>query len=553
MDDKYHLQLKKQDIISLICAIVISVSMNLYPDDIAVDVVLILRIAIGIGLHFFLLRFGFGFLDRFSKVDGKARSLGKKNVFACFVILSIVFLAPLIIYYPGVNGWDTEYQLVDLFDGTQMMHKEAWGDYYVPYTLSDHMNLFVTLLFGAFVKFGMLLGDATIGVFIYCILQALFFAYVCTYLLIKLSEWGVNRKFVTIAFLFYALLPFIWMYSINMIKDSVNAAIFVLYFLLFIGIIRGEQEIGARLFVLSLLVCLTKKTGIIIVIPSNLALAFLKWKEKHFKFKDLIISISPFLIIGVLLHRIIYPMLNVYQDGLQETIAFMFQQIARTAKYAPNSFTTQDAEIINRVIDFEKLPVIYDYHLVDSVKDTFRPTASIIEIANFIGLWVKNAFHHPLIYVRSLIGTNGGFFSPTHRINIYTIFNDWGNLGISYHPWASNARVAFYEIYEHISMFPLINILFQTYLYSWVIVCFSMWRAIREKSKRLVMAFVPAYVSVITFVLSPDVNSRYALHIIMIAPVIVCLCSSIVREKQNATQCTDEQKELCLDEEVDYA
>ena len=211
----------KCDIIILLCSCVISITTNLYPQDMTLSIQSVLQIFFGIIIHFFILKICFRFLEHItvcsidSKVDFKIK-------LRCYVLLACIFLLPLIIYYPGVNGWDTEYQLVDFFDGTQVMHRESWGGYYVPYTLSDHMNLFDTLLFGFFVKHGMLLGDATIGVFVYCVLQALFFAYVCTCLLIKLSEWGVNRKIVTISFFFYALLPFIWMYSINMIKATYN-------------------------------------------------------------------------------------------------------------------------------------------------------------------------------------------------------------------------------------------------------------------------------------------------------------------------------------------
>lgn len=521
----------RQDIVCVLCASIVSLTMNLYPDDIPVNAGVWIRIILGTVIHFYLLKFGFGFLYKTS-LQNVQLAWDKKAFQKRFIILCIIFLMPLIIYYPGVNGWDTEYQLIDLFDGTQVMHRDSWGDYYVTYTLSDHMNLFDTFLFGGFVKLGMIIGNASFGVFLYCVLQAVLFSAVCSLTIGKLMEWGANRRVVIICFLFYALSPFIWMYSINMIKDSINAALFVLYFIKYIEILRKKEKAGWGILILTLLVCLTKKTGIIIIVPSNIILTITLWKNGERRFSSFAITFTPILLISVLLQKVIYPMFDIYQDGLQEMFAFSFQQIARVVKYAPDSFSTLDGAVIDKILDYRSIAALYDYNLVDGVKDTFRPMSTSSDFMKFIELWLKQGIAYPLMYVKSLIGTNGGFFSPTHKINIYTIFNDWGNLGISVQMWASKARVAFFEFYNMLTDIPVLGVLFQIFFYSWILVCFTAWKAVKDRSKRLFLCFIPVYISVITFLLSPDVNARYALHIIMVSPIMYSIGKFSVEENK---------------------
>ena len=142
----------------------------------------------------------------------------------------------------------------------------------------------------------------------------------------------------------------------------------------------------------------------------------------------------------------------------------------------------------------------------------------------FLG-WIPSTSTNLIVveYVKSLIGTNGGFFSPTDDIGIYTTWNDWGNLGIRQPEWLSEARDAFVKLYNCISRIPIIDLSYKVYFYSWIIPCFAVWKAIKQKSVEMGIFLSPVLLVIVTLFLSPIVISRYALNIIMIAPLLICI------------------------------
>lgn len=520
---------KSADLIIFICSVIIGICEVLYPTDIQIDHIAILKIVFSILFHYFLLSVLFNGIEKI--IERNRGMVCEKTIkeSRIFIALSIIYVLPLIVFYPGINGWDTEYQLVDLFDGIQEIHRDSWGTISVSYILSDHMCLFDTFLFGSFIELGRLVGNVNHGVFLYCLPQAVFFAFVCTKIIKMLIQWGTSRNGIVISFLFFALSPFIWMYSINMLKDSINAVLFVLYFLFYVQIIRKEKTIGWKLFFLTLAVCLTKKTGIIIVVPSNIILALYLRKELSRKafFLSLCIGLSPILIISIILQKVIYPLCMIYQDGFPETVASLFQQIGRIVKYYGDSLSVNEIQKIDTVLEYNSIGNLYNYNCVDYVKDTFRIQSSLKDFVQFVTVWFVQLIKHPVEYIHSLIGTNGGFFSATHNINIYTNWNDWGNLGVIHSEWSADVRIAFAKLYEHICNGMITGIPFKTFVYTWIIPCFAIWKSVKTRSKELLIILLPTIFSIVTFFLSPVVNSRYALHIILISPLLVLVSEHV--------------------------
>ena len=214
-----------------------------------------------------------------------------------------------------------------------------------------------------------------------------------------------------------------------------------------------------------------------------------------------------------------------YQDRLQETFAFSFQQIIRVMKYHEASFSEAEKEVVDRIIDYNLAKEKYDFYLVDGVKDTFRPQANTQDLLNFYRLWFKKLIEFPMDYIHSIIGTCGGLFSSTHKININTEFNDWGNLGVTMLKNGFNTKFqeVFLQVYRWISDVPIINVIFQTYFYSWILGCFLFWKSIYKRNKKLLLVCLPIFFSVVTLILSPKVDARYALQLIMIAPLMFSL------------------------------
>lgn len=487
---------------------------------------------------------GWKLLDRFDRKavreecpeapasSGRGRLLlswSPRSVALTWLLLLCLFLPCLLVFYPGVAGYDTTNQIKDFITGT-MPIEINWneGAPMISCFLNDHHPVFDTLIFTFFTEVvGGLLGSPVRGAFAYCALQMSMTALFMSLMLCRMEKFGMPYAYRKAGFLFLGFAPFIGMYTIVMLKDSLHSMLFIVYYLLYAVIIlegaSGRRMVG--LTILAILLALTKKTGIYFVLICNLALILVptvrrKWAEWAASW------ILPALLMFVLLPHVIFPMCNIFAGGKQEALGFTLQMTARTYLDHKDELTPQEVRVIGSVIDLSKVEECYSSYNYDEVKELFNFEATDDQLSAYKRLWLQLFMRYPLSGLNALFGTAGGFFSPTEGIRLYYDFPTSQYVKIGNPPALAPFRDAFREVYLWMITLPGVGLLLQCVLYAWWLPLAALLRVLLLpdfKGRRLqsIGCLLPTAVCVLVLWVSPYAMARYALPLFYTLPLIM--------------------------------
>ncbi|MBQ9033776.1 MAG: hypothetical protein IJ107_03820 [Lachnospiraceae bacterium] len=456
-------------------------------------------------------------------------SWSPRSVALTWLLLLCLFLPYLLVFYPGVAGYDTTNQIKDFVTGT-MPIEINWneGAPMISCFLNDHHPVFDTLIFTFFTEaVGGLLGSPVHGAFAYCALQMAMTALFLSLMLCRMEKFGMPYAYRKAGFLFLGFAPFIGMYTIVMLKDSLHSMLFIVYYLLYAVIIlegaSGRRMVG--LTILAILLALTKKTGIYFVLICNLALILVptvrrKWAEWAASW------ILPALLMFVLLPHVIFPMYNIFAGGKQEALGFTLQMTARTYLDHKDELTPQEVQVIGSVIDLTKVEECYSSYNYDEVKELFNFEATDDQLSAYKRLWLQLFVRYPLSGLNALFGTAGGFFSPTEGIRLYYDFPTTQYVKIENPPALAPFRDAFREVYLWMITLPGVGLLLQCVLYAWWLPLAALLRVLLLpdfKGRRLqsIGCLLPAAVCVLVLWVSPYAMARYALPLFYTLPLIM--------------------------------
>ena len=482
------------------------------------------------------------------------------QAFKLAAVFFLVYLVYLLIYYPGVMYWDTMRQIADFFDGYTTGPYFAVPETTISAWLNDHDGAFDTILFGLFISIGNLFRSPNFGMFLYCLIQAALFALLFAHIIGVMRENGCPRWLTTAATVFF-LHPFVCYYAIMMLKDVLFALCFLPYFLVFVRVARGaaDRKTLVRLAVFSLLCELTKKPGVYIVVLSNLVLLGKQMITKEpspciqgdnkrtvplYSFLGAA-AVVPALVVLVLFPKVVFPALQIYPGGKEEVLAVCLQTTAVLVTEYEETLTEEDKQIIDRVMHYDKLAESYLPHTADWPKYWFRLDAEAQDVAAYLKFWVRKGFRHPFVYLRTVCALNGGFFSPTEPLEIYISANPITD-EINY-PGMGNlqATLALREdlerMYDILSETPPFSFFFQNVLYTWIIPACTAILMIARKRKRDLVCLAPVLMSVLVLVAGPESTTRFATHLIFLAPFIAGLAlDGAVPERQGSAEAENE-------------
>ena len=464
------------------------------------------------------------YLSELIFVEREETLLSSSEAKRLFFVIAIIDILVLIIHYPGLGSWDTWYQISDYFNGTTTYVYNEGGGAIITSALNDHHPVFTTVLFSEFAKLGRALGDEVRGVFLYQVLQILLFSYAFVRVISFIEYKSRIQK--TLVEVFYIINPFLTYYAISMVKDALYSVLFLLYFVSFLNILieKDSKEDRILFCISSLFMPLTKKTGIYIVLFSNLCLFLWSITRKTGKKKKSMILMNiavPSFIMLVLLPKVLFPAFNVFSGGKQEVIATLLQQSARVQIDHPNYYSEEEKELLNKVFDFDNVRDLYDYGITDPVKNTYK-LASVTDnqLHEYYRLWLKTGLDHPMTYLRATAGTCAGFFSPTKKLTVYT---NNVRYELTNNSFVRPFRIAYRKLYYYLYSLPGISVLLTIVLYSWWIPCISFSYMIKKRGVITLVAFSPVIITLLTLIVSPYSFGRYALPLVMAAPLLALL------------------------------
>ena len=456
-------------------------------------------------------------------------SWSPRSVILTWILLLALFVPYLLAFYPGVASMDTTNQIKDFTTGT-MPIEINWneGEPMISCFLNDHHPVADTLIFTFFTEFvGSLLGSPVKGAFAYSALQTALTALFMALMLCRMEKFGVPYGYRKAGFLFLGFAPFIGLYAIGMLKDSIYSMFFIAYYLLY-AVIMLEGATGRRMAgitILAVVLALTKKTGVYLVLICNLALIFVptvrrKWAEWAASW------ILPALLVLVLLPHVLFPMCNIFAGGRQEALGFTMQMTARTYLDHKDELSPQEVEVIGAVIDLSKVEESYSSYNYDEVKKLFNYAATDAQLGAYRRLWLQLFARYPLSGLNALFGTAGGFFTPTESIRVYFEFPETQYVKIANRPELAPYRDAVQAVYKWLSALPGAGLLFQCALYVWWLPLAALLRVLLLpdfKGRRLksLGCLLPAAVCVLILWVSPYAMGRYGLPQFYTLPLVM--------------------------------
>ena len=427
----------------------------------------------------------------------------RSDVVKAAVLVMLCWLPYLIWLYPGTLWYDTSWQVYEYYSGS----------------LSDHHPFLLVYLYGAFIDLGRtLLGDGTRGMFVLICIQyvaaAFGFSLICSYLRRAGARWGLCLGIL----LFFCLFPFFPMMFCSIVKDTLQAVLFIYFALLYCEVVRTRGEIlkhlwpTVALLLLGLAICIVKKTGVYVVAAPLIALAFmrLRWGGRA-----LLPIVGAFLAVVMLVvfPRVVLPALDVEPGGKQESLAVPIQQVAHDVKYYPEDFSDADKQLLNDFlwIDFDDIPSEFDYEIVDPIKDGSLRDDSLIP--QFMALWARLALAHPLGTLEGWMGMEAGWFSFDPSLVVKVASGEVANSDFldAYVSWpdASTGNSIATDAFNLPKSIPLVGILYNQALWATILPALCLYVVAKTRTGarlgrwNLLLMLSPYLMTVVTLMVCP--------------------------------------------------
>lgn len=463
----------------------------------------------------------------------------KHSVLLLTLSIFICWIIPLLFLYPGTFINDTWGELQQYISFTQMHG-----------VLQDHHPVFDTLILGTLiVPLAQATGRWHIVIFLYVLLQAFFtsfsFAYAIDYFFKKLH---IGYRMTLVLLFAYCFLP-LYPASVQTVsKDALFSWIFVLFSIHFIEIIRSNGDclynkaFLFRLSGLALLCCLTKKVGFYVILLSLAFVIIFQKRNRKFVFVPLI-CIS-FLMYGIM--PFIRTELHIIPGGKQEMFSLPFQMTARYVKEYGDDITSEEYDILDKVLTMSDLAERYNPTNADPVKDYYQKGTDE-DYVEYLKVWIKQGIRHPKSYIVAFNSMLAGWFSWSEYDPVMNM--DWRSqhdtkMIPEWVPVRGKSEVtanAYQELYHALYKIPFIQLFFSYGFYASLIPAFAVSTVLKNwKKQKYWLAILPTIFSLLMGCwLSPVSTAlegkRYLYPIIYTAPLLIAWCVYVY--KKNQAQC----------------
>ena len=407
-----HADMKPQKIISGILSAVFTV---FYMSDTYKTLVsdlnnklfrLAILFAVAIGL-FLLLHKGILYLMcRFSRFKLKDSVAGQKIVpklpVISFIIIVLCRIPWLLYSYPGIMTPDSINQFEQVLGMKSFSNHHPWM-HTLTISALYHMGTFFT-------------ADSNDAFAFFTVFQICFMAFAAAYLVYIISKYTKSLPLLCSLTAIYAFLPYHNVMALCIWKDVMFGGTLLLFctslfYLLKEGISKKTLPSTMLYFIAGFLMCVYRSNGwyaFILTFPF-LLIAFRKqWKltyPLHFLLLALVLVVKG----PVMDHY------EVKQPDFIESISIPLQQVGRVIATG-QELTTEQNELINRVLDSSYVPELYTEYISDNMKELVRagnPEYLTEHKGDYLKLWIELGLKYPDIYLDAYIAQTRGYYSPS--------------------------------------------------------------------------------------------------------------------------------------------
>lgn len=329
----------------------------------------------------------------------------KKTFLYFFIILLLFWLPAFLALYPGYFSYDGPIQIEQYFAGHEL---NAW-----------HPVIHTMTLVLCFKAGNLIFGNYSVGLSLYCLIQAIITATALSYCGVCMLRWKVPKIIVLLGIVFLGINPIIQIFVFTTTKDVIFGALFLVTILYTINLIGNKEEffnkpiLMIRYTAIVIIMSLFRKQGIFVFIffvPVFIYISKNYWKKAVIISVISIISVFSFL-------GPISDSLGIIPGPVTETLSVPLQQIARVMNTNPDSLTYEEKEKVYKYIPAEVLET-YIPQISDPIKDNFNTDEFKANKIEFLKLYLSVGIKNPGIYIDSFIyGTIGYFYPSTEAIN----------------------------------------------------------------------------------------------------------------------------------------
>lgn len=491
---------------------------------------------------FFIIFIFWNLLDRVKQNNEKVE-FGKMNTRSWLLITGgmLLFWIPyLIILYPCSANPDVVDQLGQFFHIDSM----CWTQRYVNLPnpeisfWNNHHPVFHTLILGIFAQIGKGIGSIGIGLFLLVIIQAVLMAMTFSYMVLYMREEGVSPKICLIAILFYMLWPLNGITATTLCKDTLFTVLILYNTVRMLKILRRpEKMFKKKELVLNIitftLMGLVRNNGLYLLLFMALILLILL---KHYRKQVTILMGVPILVLGIILPKILFPMLEIVPGSEREMLSIPFQQVVRVLK--EEKVENSDIKVIERTLapDGEKYHAIvkrYDPKRADSVKSHYNLKLTSEEKIEFLKVWLKYLFKYPMTYIQAAVNNNYQYIYYERYSDslAYVYYNgidigDYYFMGVKNNEKFEDLRNAIYNTITKVQHNKYLGWVFNIGFYMCIFIIL-MGKSVVNRDYRLFWGFGLILGNILINFLGPVVYMRYAYYFIVSIP----LCLGLLTRK----------------------
>lgn len=322
----------------------------------------------------------------------------KHIFFLCALIILVCWLPYYVSLWPGAIHGDFSMQVLQLFHYPTILQGQLTSDGINILYSNDHPFIHTQIL-GFFIKIGIRLKHVSWGYGIYTFLQMSAYIIGIALLLATLNKFAVDQLILKVVLFIYALIPVFPLYSILVGGDAFFSLMF-LYFMIEViwifgtkGKIFYNKKFNGIMIITAFLLMAAKNQGLYVF--CMFFIICLIYFRKYFR-KVLISMFVPILCFQFIYVGMIFPICKVGVVGEQEKLSVCFQQTARYIKYYKDEVTKEEKNAINKVLDYEKIGNNYNPELADPVKNTYKTSATSMDLNNYFFVWLKMGLKHPV-------------------------------------------------------------------------------------------------------------------------------------------------------------
>lgn len=425
--------------------------------------------------------------------------------FSVIVIIGIDLLILFLCEYPGILTYDSVFQINQCLSNSY----------------SNHHPFYHTMIIKIFLFIGIkIFHDINIGIVIYNIFQIIFMASCFSYTIVTLYEMKISLKILSVCWIFYVIMPFHIKYSFTMWKDVIFGA-FVLVFSL--SIFRILKSIGNEILnymlvsIGSIGMCLFRSNGWFAFLITFFGFVFLY--RKQYKKVKIIFMIS--LAFTFILKHPILDYLGVSQVSTIEALSIPAQQIARVISTC-NDLTDEQKELLEKIIEIEKVSEAYTPYISDPVKYLFKNEEYLLQHkGKYLKLYFEIGIAHPVQYIEAWIDQTKGYWNGGYLYGIWgtgILENQFGIKNIVY----SKGLNKIWNKYCSLYFAPLLQVFVSIGFYVWIIAVIGLISIIRRNKDTLFLT-IPLFAIVISLLITTPVYSefRYAYALFCCVPFLI--------------------------------